>query len=346
MQLRHKSIEELLDLEQEIRVAKDEEQNGANYRAIDIYKHLYKKISADKDSEYAFSLDSIKRKLVWNLVQYGTYLKTVYQKDDIAAESSLKDAIKHDRYLPIAHYRLGFLSYKKQQYNLALHYFQEAIRLQSMDGDDRYKMNDQQLYQCHLYLANCGLFIAKEAKESLEELNLDVNLNELSNYTTSPLYDLINENNRYLETHAYKMITKTGSRFGNKEDCEEMLECKSTLILDLTGRRNMLLFNSKEVSLSKNPAEMLRMFFLYSNYREPLDKYTFSDLISNTEFGEYPNNTYTTNVRRLNEKITEAGVDVRLIENKPIEDRTTYYYNHLLPFVIMHRSDEMFILSE
>ena len=48
-------------------------------------------------------------------------------KDDASAIASLKKAIALDKHNPIAHYRLGFLSYKKQDYVAAVQYFQQAI---------------------------------------------------------------------------------------------------------------------------------------------------------------------------------------------------------------------------
>jgi cytochrome c-type biogenesis protein CcmH/NrfG len=43
------------------------------------------------------------------------------QKDDYVAKNSFRKVLKYDKTNPIAHYRLGFLAYKEQQYvNLSL----------------------------------------------------------------------------------------------------------------------------------------------------------------------------------------------------------------------------------
>src|SRR5690606_18566210 len=120
-----------------------------------VYEELYRRISRDKDSEYAPSLEQIKRTLIFHLVQYGTYLKTVYQKDDKIAEKALNKATRYEQKLSIVHYRLGFLHYKEKKYTKSLECFQNALRFQQKSSE-KYKLNEQQLYNCHLYLANCG----------------------------------------------------------------------------------------------------------------------------------------------------------------------------------------------
>ena len=100
MSLRRKNIEELLDIEEELLSKMDEE--SSLHTIINVYEELYRKISADKEGEYASSLPAIKKKLISYYVRYGTYLKTQYQKDDYAAERSLNKALRFDQENPIA----------------------------------------------------------------------------------------------------------------------------------------------------------------------------------------------------------------------------------------------------
>ncbi|OLO25285.1 hypothetical protein BTR23_24950, partial [Alkalihalophilus pseudofirmus] len=168
-------------------------------------------------------------------MKYGTYLKTVYQKDDRAAESCLKKAVRYETNLPIVYYRLGFLDYKRKRYASALRHFQAAIEYQQHKENAKYEMTDQQLYNCHLYLANCGLFIATNAQEDLNKLELNVNVVEVPNYELSPFFEFIKGNDEYLERHAYQMVTSSGSQFGSKEQCESKLASRNTIILDFIG---------------------------------------------------------------------------------------------------------------
>ncbi|MFC3885524.1 hypothetical protein ACFOU2_19425 [Bacillus songklensis] len=170
MSIRNKTIEELLNMQQELHLSREEEKDGSLHQLISVYEELYRRIASDENSEYASSLESIKRKLILYLVRYGTYLKTEYRKDDRAAERTLKKAIQYDRKNPIAHYRLGFLAYKQRSYLLAVTHFQHAVQYQQACSNKEYRLNNQQNYNAHLYLSNSALYIAQKAQESLERL--------------------------------------------------------------------------------------------------------------------------------------------------------------------------------
>lgn len=101
------SIDELLDKQAEFHEAKNEGAENVLNQLTAVEEALYWKIKRDKDSEYTGSLGKIKNDLVSNLVNYGSYLKTEYRKDDHAATSTLKKALRFVRNNPVAHYRLG-----------------------------------------------------------------------------------------------------------------------------------------------------------------------------------------------------------------------------------------------
>ncbi|WP_209121181.1 hypothetical protein [Alkalihalobacillus sp. BA299] len=62
------------DLEEELLLAKEsEEQDGTFSKLISVYEALFRKISTDRNSEYSFSLEGIKKRLVSYLVKYGTW---------------------------------------------------------------------------------------------------------------------------------------------------------------------------------------------------------------------------------------------------------------------------------
>lgn len=348
MSLRRKTIEELLDLEGELIQARTDEQGGALYHLVSVYEALFNKISADPESEYTTSLPNIKKKLINYLVKYGTYMKTEYRKDDNGAASALEKALCLEKELPVAYYRLGFLRYKERNYTMAVIHFKNAIRYQKKVNDKEYKMNDQQVYNAHLYLANSALFIAKETQDSLKGLELNVNKENLPNYETSPLFDLIARNELYLANNAYTVVTNEGKRLCSKEDCEELAEPANTIILNLINNESVVSFNGgREMSLSKNHVEMLRLFLIESNKDNPLTKNHFYDLFSGTgDNGEILSNTYTQNITRLRYKLAEAGLEKMVIENKAGSRETAYFYNQQFPYLIMHRSDEAFLLSE
>jgi hypothetical protein len=342
----NKTIEELLDLEEELKDNIQKEENTSYYKLIQVYEALYKKIARDPDSEYQTSLSNIKDNLIFHLIKHGTYLKTVYQKDDRTAESCMKRAIFYEKNVPIAYYRLGFLHYKKRSYTMALLHFQDSLRYQGKEGDGKYKMNEQQLYNSHLYLANCGLFIAQKAHEDLKDRNLKAEMQKVLNYEVSPYYELITDNEQYLGQHEYCIVSKDNSTYCSREECEAAQDINGTLILDFTGRQIYLIFNGRMTALSGNHAEILRLLLIKSEETKPLTKNVFFDIFSVSNVsGEIPRNTYVQSITRIRRKLKELGIPEGMIVNKVGSNETAYYYEHLIPYIIIHRTDETFLLN-
>ncbi|WP_175991548.1 response regulator transcription factor [Bacillus sp. Marseille-Q1617] len=342
----NKTIEELLDLEEELKDKIQTEENASYYELIQVYETMYKKIARDTDSEYQPSLNNIKDKLIFHLIKHGTYLKTVYQKDDRTAESCMKRAIFYEKNLPIAYYRLGFLHYKKRSYTVALLHFQDALRYEEREGDGMYKMNEQQLYNCRLYLANCGLFIAQKAYEELKVLNLKAEMQKVLNYVVSPYYELIRDNEQYLGQHEYCMVSKNNTKYCGREECEEAQDIKGKLILDFTDRRISLIYNGRMTTLSGNHAEILRLLLIKSEENKPLTKNVFYDIFSvSNASGEISSNTYIQNITRIRRKLREIGIPKGMIVNKVGSPETGYYCEQSIPYIIIHRTDETFILN-
>ncbi len=349
MLLKNKSIEELLDMEEELRVSKTVEEDGSLYPFIQLYEELYRKINRDRDSVYAISLVQIKKMLISYLIRYGTYMKTQYQKDDHAAKSHLLKAIQYQREIPIAHYRLGFLHYKKRQYLEAMQHFENATQYQNSCDEEEYKLNQQQLHHAFLYLTNSALYIAEKAQSSLHNLELEGNFEKLPQYEMSSFFEMINQNEGYLAANAYTVVTSDGKRMCSKEACEKMVDDNDLpdhLVLYFSDRQHSLFYNGREVNLSINKAEMLRYLLLHSNEESPAMKHHFDRIIeSKNENGEILDNTYTRNIKRVREKIEEVGVSIPIIDNKQFRGQRAYYYNHTIPYTIIHRSDDHFILD-
>ncbi|OLO25217.1 hypothetical protein BTR23_25195, partial [Alkalihalophilus pseudofirmus] len=94
-------------------------------------------------------------------------------------------------------------------------------------------------------------------------------------------------------------------------------------------------------------AELLRYFLINSSNEQPVTKHHVYDLFSRSDDnGEIPTNTFTQNVIRLRAKLTQVNIDFPVIENKIGVNETAYFYNHFFPFLIMHRSDESFVLDQ
>jgi uncharacterized protein HemY len=152
-------------------------------------------------------LEYVKKKLIFHLIHYGSYLKIEDQKDDHLAIHCLEDALKYDRTNPIAAYRLGFLSYKYQNYFKALKYFKSSSYNHNYHPNDQYQLNDLQLVNAQLYITNSALHIANESYKKINRLPAETT-EEIPKQEFSPLIKSILENEQYLQRHAFYKINE------------------------------------------------------------------------------------------------------------------------------------------
>ncbi|WP_045515806.1 hypothetical protein [Neobacillus niacini] len=337
MSLREKTIEELEEIEEELN-EQEEEHGYSNYSMkIELYKEMYRKLSQlvrQNNEDYQSSLDYVKRKLIYCLIHYGTYLKTEYQKDDYLARSCLEESLKYDKRNPLASYRLGFLSYKFNEYTKAIQYFQNALDNEQYHKQHLYQLNEQQQLNAHLYLSNCALHIAKETYEKINQLPL-AKTQEIPKQELSPLFSSLIENEQYLLRHAFYKVNKAGTTTCSKAECEKLISNppRDTFLLYFSDRTIIAVFNGEEALLTQDQGYMLSYFLLNSSEAVPATRHDFS--VVDTIIP----NTYTTNVSRLRRKLTEQGFPP-MIQTKRYDNETGYYCNGTYPFYIMYRSDE------
>lgn len=329
--LKEMSIEELLDLEEKLRASRDEGKAGSMNKAINVYEELHRKIKSNTESEYKQSIGNIEKQLVRYLIRYGTYLKSEYEKEGRLAKRTLEKALRYDRTNPLAHYRLGFIAYKEEDYVKSMLRFKEA--LQSEERND-YKLSPQQLYNAGLYLSNSALYIAKQAQASLEKVEGIVNKTAISNLELSPLYEIITQNEAYLLNHAFSMTSQDGVRRCSKNECEKLVEsdCSGTMILYFSDRGQSVYYRGQEVGLSIDQAEMLKQFMLGSSEERPTIKDDFRRFIKD--------NTYITAVTRLRRKLEQFQISTPIIINKQYQNETGYYYDQTLLYLVIERDDD------
>ena len=131
-------------------------------------------------------------------------------------------------------------------------------------------------------MTNSALYIAEKAQSSLHNLESEGNFEKLPQYEMSSLFEMINQNEGYLAANAYTIITSDGKRMCSKEACEEIVNdnrLPDYTVPYLSDRQHSLLYNGREVSLSKNKAAMLRYLFLHSNEESPALKHHFDRII-------------------------------------------------------------------
>lgn len=111
------------------------------------------------------SMEQIKKELVQLYLIHGEHFKMNENPDPIQAEYFLKKALNHQKDHPVVNYRMAHLLYRKERYAEAARYFQYAI-----DGSRFEALNDTQMRLARMFMVNCGILIAKEALEELQEM--------------------------------------------------------------------------------------------------------------------------------------------------------------------------------
>ncbi|PIC80932.1 hypothetical protein CSV75_03900 [Sporosarcina sp. P18a] len=324
-------VEELLD---QLEVLVDQRDDGKDFllhSIISIETALLRVIKSDPESDYALSIVKIESDLKEHLVKYGTYLKTEYRKDEISAKSTLKQALRYDQTIPLAHYRLGFIAYKQQAYKSALFHFQHAVEYQRLKPQHKMSLSNQQSYHALLYLSNSALYLAAEAQQQSQKISIhnDVEQTKIDQLTLSPLYKLIDANSSYLAQHAFQITDSEGQRGASWEEYEELIDdaTKDALILDMTGREIWVRYGGSAVKLTILNAELLRKLMLNSSETVPLAKTDLSDLFS-VQSGDIKIERYVKSISRLREKLRnlKLPLDVIGMVAKPLNGQDTSYY--------------------
>ncbi|MCC3646871.1 hypothetical protein JGK52_09285 [Cytobacillus oceanisediminis] len=264
-------------------------------------------------------------------------------KDDRVAFSSLKKALNYEKNIPIAYYRLGFLAYKHDDYSQAVRYFQEALNYQKAEGYPEYKLNQQQEFHAHMYLANSALYVASSTYEAMEDLSYS-SAKQLPNLALSPLYETLSDNEQFLKNHAFYKISKGQIETCSKETCEEVAENgeKNTLVVYFNDRENILFFNGEETIITPGQANMIRHFLLSSNEKNPCTRMTMKDLFGRTGTdGEVKKNTFIKSIERLRTRLKTLNMP-DIIDVTQYQGETAYYFNETVQYIVLFRVDDAF----
>ena len=179
---------------------------------------------------------------------------------------------------------------------------------------------------------------------SLEKVEGDLIRTGISNLEISPLYEIIKQNEAYLQNHAFSMTSQKEVTMCSKDECENLIDsdCSGLIILYFSNRGHSIFYKGEEVSLSINQAEMLKTFMLESNEKRPATKHEFDSLFNLEKDGaEIPDNTYIIAVRRLRGKLDRYRIPSPLIINKRYRDETGYFYDQTVPYLVIQRADDV-----
>lgn len=338
----HLSFEELLDMEEELNPNIDDKYNSWD-EIINIKEAIYRRIHADRDHEYRPSLENIKQNIISNLVDYGSFLKTTYRKDDQAAKYSLKRALKYDRNNQLAHYRLAFIYYKQLDYFLSTNHFKTALDINEKNVNSEYALTSQQVYYANLYLSNSALHIAKRAQEKLGEIDNHINRGSVSTLELSPLFNIISEGDSHLLNHAFVVSFNNGEKYCSREECDQIIEFNkpNQLIFDMSTREHLVFYNGLEVSLPIQQAELLEILMKESSEERPVTKDKVFDVFTVKEDREMPTNTYIQAISRLRQRLGMCGIPSTVIINKKYQGETGYYFEPFTSYQIIKRIEDV-----
>ncbi|MCL6615846.1 MAG: tetratricopeptide repeat protein [Anoxybacillus ayderensis] len=317
------------------------------HEIVGVYEEICRRLSRcsiEERKEHRF--EYVKKQLVSYLIHYGTYLKTQLRKDERMAKTAFQKALRYDSENPIAHYRLGFLAYKEEEYATAQRYFEKALEYQKTYSNPEFCLNERQLYYAHLYLANSALFIAEKTYRSLEKFPDYIN-DQGAPAELSFLHELLQRNENILTMQAFTKWTPTGKAYCSKEECEEIMmdPPRDTVVLYFSDRQNVVAYNGSEVCLPHDPAEMLCYFLVKTNEARPATKYDMEVFFQSKQNVDIPTNTFVQKIRRLREKLRYVRVP-DMINSCQFRGKTAYYYNGSVDYIIMYRSDYTFMFRD
>ncbi|KAF0821240.1 tetratricopeptide repeat protein [Cytobacillus firmus] len=346
MRLKDLTLEQLEEYEQELHENGAKSDYGYYADLVKVYEEMYKKLiplARENKKMYEYSLQYTKNLLVSYLIKYGTYLKMNNLRNDRDAFSSLTKALSYQKNIPIAYYRLGFLSYKQGDYSQAVRYFQEALNYHKLGDDPSFSLNQQQEFHAHMYLANSALYVASSTYEAMEDLSYS-SAKQLPNLALSPLYETLRDNEQFLKNHAFYKISKGQIETCSKDTCEEIAENgeNNTLVVYFNDRENVLFFNGEETIITPGQANMIRHFLLSSNEKNPCTRMTMKDFFGRTGTdGEVKKNTFIKSIERLRTRLKTLNMP-DIIDVKQYQGETAYYFNETVPYIVLFRVDDVF----
>lgn len=333
------TLDELLELRKELQLAKDEEKAVSLPALITVEEDLYEKLLHEKSilAQTQVNIEEVRQNLIQLILHYGPYLKTVYEKDPIAAEKSYAQILKYDRGNPQAYYRLGILAYKKNNYLTAAVHFNNALRSNERRGQAPYSLSDEQKVRGYIYLSICALHLAQDSFQAVNE--------SMGEKGAPPsISNLLEQQRLQLEEESFVVSGNKEERKISKKECELYLTSKQYedyIILFYSDRGQLVHYQKKTVKLSIQQADLLKCFMLKNKGEKPLTKKDFLSLFSSRdERGEIPVNVITNAIHRLRKKLQQVQIPETVIQTFEAGDEVSFHFNQEQSYLVIQQIDE------
>ena len=103
----------------------------------------------------------------------------------------------------------------------------------------------------------------------------------------------------------------------------------------------VVLFNGKEVVLSKDRADLLRHMLIMCSKDSPGTRVTFRNYFdSYGKDGEVNSASFRQRISRLRANLDQIGLKDPIIQTRHL-DETAYYFDENLPFMVLYRVDDV-----
>ncbi|WP_029099848.1 helix-turn-helix domain-containing protein [Brevibacillus thermoruber] len=324
--MREKTHEELL--EEELIWERQEDE-------IDLFTwwqkgiELYRKLSRlDRDNK------RFKIQLANLLLKAGGDLK-MRQHNFNQALGLFRELIWMEPEHAIAHYRLGFLYYYKQDWRKSIHHFERALRARPAERSHQIHREQEMKALCYLAKAyqKLSLSIFEKANEMFEAESDPAVADAVDPFIEETRRDLYS----YGESKPYVMVTQDQTLFLHEDEVlryqsEEL--AANEVRLDFLGEEIYLIFPSHvRIKLSEQLGKLLR--FLMENKR-PVSAQTIRENI-------FPDSRSESIVRRTIQRLRDALDHPRLPVDLILTTISGYQWNWPGEFTIFYRKDDIFL---
>ncbi|MBA4420307.1 MAG: hypothetical protein C0391_04095 [Anaerolinea sp.] len=166
--------------------------------------------------------DYYKNKYLDALIAFGYLVKGKWDEEGNIAQKQFEQALAIERNIPIAHYRLGHILFKKKQFAEALNYFNHAIELDRDPQITKYKLNDLQVQNAKKIISYCSIKIFESYKDYSLDSSMYKELDETLKPYLKQVEDQINANQVVLYKYEHNgLFEPEGISYSEYTDIKE-----------------------------------------------------------------------------------------------------------------------------
>ncbi|MFB5662640.1 hypothetical protein [Alteribacillus sp. HJP-4] len=331
MWLKKKTMEELLALEQELQFSMLDDESDMSL-AISVLEEIYRRMVQDEEKASEADLINYKKRLITSLSFYGVHLQNENRPD------MLRRALRFERENPLVHFLLGQQAYQSKSYFEGIIHFQNAITFQQTVHEKPYKLTKTQHQFAHLYLSNSACLLAEKAQNNADKIL------ETTGSHDAALTDIIRRNEIFLQKNQYSFISELSFRQGDKEECRLHLAAEDTIILFVESGSSQIIFNGNKKEISLIQAEVFQYLCQHSSRKAAASSKDL-EFIFLAE-GEGAVQAMQQSMDSLKSRLLEIGLKEGLFVTVSGRTGPSYYYNQAVPFLIIHKSEESFLLRK